>query len=302
VRLRAALALLFLAGPAISRAAHGRLSFSLLAGGGYASDVFVGAGLGPSAVVQVIPSTRLDLSLAPQWKLAAFADFSYGHYVSSGFTSLAESATLEGRFVPNTTWDASLALGGENASYSLGSPLDQSTGTGPTVFSTTAARASQLLRLRALGFEWRAAGLAAARISTATGGDIPEHDLAALGGVMHPLGEDASFTVTYKLAHTNSTSPDFTLTSQAIFALLFWRVGEIDLLLQLQLQSTGFANQAHEDFERLTLSATHPLSQSVDVEVTYSFAASQSDDASRPPGRRHLAFLALRWRLAEVNW
>ncbi len=305
MRLRAALALFFLAAPAVARAVHGRLAFSLLAGGGYASDVFVGAGLGPDGLVQVTPSARLDLSLAPEWKLAAVADVSYGHYPSSGFTSLVESAALEGRYIGGATWEAALTVGAEIGSYSLGSPIEPDNPASPSVVSTVAARLSPLLRLRGLGFEWRAAGVVAARSSTgATGEDIPEHDYALLAGLMHPLGENATFAATYKIAHTDtdSTRLDFTFTSHALFALVSWRVGELDLQAQLQLQTAAFATAGREELERLTLSAAHPVSESVDLEAVYSFAANQSDDPSRPSATRHLAFLALRWRFAEVKW
>ncbi len=299
MRLRAALTLLAVAVPSGARAAHGRLSLSVLAGGGYASDIFIGAGLGPDTLLQVVPNARLDLSLSPRWKLACLGDLSYGHNLSSGFTSIEESAALEGRYIGDATWDAALTVSVENASYSLGSPLDL---TGPLITSTVAVRASPLVRLRGLGFEWRAAGVVGYRSSTSADEAIPEHDLAILGGLMHPLGEHASFAATYKLAHNGSASADFTLTSHALFALLSWRVGEIDLKAQLQLQTATFATSTHEQLGWLTVSAAHPLSESLDVEASYSFAANHSDDPSRPSATRHLAFIALRWRFAEVQW
>jgi hypothetical protein len=302
VHLRAALILLILSTPVVSRAAHGRLSLSAMAGGGYASDVFVGADLGSGAMTQVIPSARLDLSLSPHWKLAAFADASLGYYVSSGFASLAGSTALEARFIPGATWDARLTLDADHARHSLGSPLDSSSGAGPQVFSTLGARASPLLRLRALGLEWRVAGVGATRTSTAADGDIAEQDLAALGGLMIPLGEDSSFALTYKLGLTESTRADFTFTSHAVFAMASWRLAEINWQAQLQLQTAKFATGTREDFGRLTFSGTYAIVRSVDLEATYSIAASQFDDASRPSASRHLAFLALRWRFLEMSW
>ena len=52
----------------------------------------------------------------------------------------------------------------------------------------------------------------------------------------------------------------------------------------------------------ITLSANYPVAQSLDLAVTYAFAASQSDDPSHPSATIQLAFAALRWRFAEVRW
>jgi hypothetical protein len=301
VQLRTVLMLGVLAIPNASHAVHGRLSLDLLAGGGWASDVFVGADLGAGLMTQVIPSARLDLSLSPGWKLASFADFSYGHYVTSGFTSLAESASVQIRHLPGTSWDATLELEAEHAHYSLGSPLDPS-GTGPSVFGTLGARVSPLWRLRSLGVEWRLAGVAAIRTSTAAGGDIAEQELAGLAGIMVPLGGDASLAVTYKLDRNDSARPDFTFTSHAAFALATWSLAELDWQAQLQLQTASYADGAGGQFGRLTLGVTCPVSPSLDVEASYSLAATRSDDPSRPSAARHLAFLALRWRFLEVGW
>jgi len=297
----AALALLLLAAPA-EAATRGRLAFSLLAGGGYSSDAFVGAGLGPDGIVQVAPAGRLDLSLSPRWKLAAAADLSYGRYLSTEYTSVVESAAVEARWLGASSWEASLTAGVEHAGYSIGSPLDPALVTSPTVSDTFAVSASPLLRLRALGLEWRTAGLVGARSSSAAGGDVPEHDYAALAGVMWPLAERVSLAASYKLAHTDSTRLDFTLDSHAVFAALSWRVGEVDLRAQLQLQTAAFATGARENLGRLTLGLTYPILPSADLEVVYSFAGNHSNDPSRPSASRHLGFLAIRWRFAEVEW
>ena len=297
----AALALLLLAVPA-EAATRGRLVFSLLAGGGWSSDVFVGAGLGPDGILQLSPAGRLDLALSPQWKLSAAADVSYGRYLSTEYTAVLESADLEVRWLGGPSWEASLAGGAEHAAYSIGSPLDPALVTSPSVSDTFAVTASPLLRLRALGLEWRAAGVLGARSSSAAGGDIPEHDYAALAGLMWPIGQRASLAATYKFAHADSTRVDFTLDSHAVFAALSWGVGELDLRAQLQLQTAAFATGARENLGRLTLGLVYPILPSVDLEAVYSFAGNRSNDPSRPSASRHLGFLALRWRFAEVEW
>jgi len=297
---RAALTLVLLVYPADARATAARLSFSLLAGGGYSSDAFLRAGLGPDGLLQVTPSGRLDLSLAPRWKLTAFADTSYGYAPSSGFDSLAESASLEARWLGGESWEASLEAAGEHVSYSLDVPLE--VGAGPSVSSTSAGRLSSLLRLRSLGFEWRTAGLVAARSSTSEGGDVPETELALLAGAMRPLGARTSLAVTYKLAHTDSTRPDLSLTSHAVFGLFSWRLRALGLQAQLQLQTASPDSGAREDLGRFTLSATHPIASSLDLEAVYSFAGTLTDDPDIPAATRHLVFLGLRWYVLETTW
>ncbi len=297
---RAALTLVLLVYPADARATAGRLSFSLLAGGGYSSDVFLRASLGPDGLLQVTPSGRLDLSLAPRWKLTAIADASYGYAPSSGFDSLAESASLEARWLGGESWEASLEATGEHVSYSLEVPLE--VGAGPSVSSTSAGRLSSLLRLRSLGFEWRTAGLVAARSSTSEGGDVPETELALLAGTMRPLGAKTSLAVTYKLAHTDSTRPDLSLTSHAVFGLLSWRLRALGLQAQVQLQTASPDSGAREDLGRFTLSAAHPIASSLDLEAVYSFAGTLTDDPGIPTATRHLVFLGLRWYVLETTW
>ncbi len=297
------LCLLLLLAPATAAAASGRVAFSALAGGGYASDAFIGASLGPDAVVQVTPSARLDLSLAPEWKLGAVAELSYGRYLDSEFTAVSESGALEARWLRGPV-DASLALGGDHTSYSQGAPLDPTLVTSPSVSDTSSVRASPLVRVQALGLEWRGAGLLAWRTSTRpSGGPVPERDRALLVGVLRRFSPRFSGSATYRLAHTSSDRADFTLTGHALFLNAAVQVGwETALEAQLQLQIAQFATGAEEDLARATLQLTRPLSDRVDVEIAYSFAGNHSTDPLRPSATRHFAFAGLRVRLGEVTW
>ena len=194
----------------------------------------MGAGVGPDGFVQVTPTARLDLSLAPAWKVGAAADASYGRYLASEITSLVETAALEGRWLPDPIFDVTLTAGAEHGSYALGSPLDPGSAASPSVTSTLAGSASSLLRLRSLGLEWRAAGVVATRSSTSAGVDVPELDRAVLAGAMFPVGVHGSLSVTYKLARNDSARPDFALTAHAVFALFSWRLSALDLQAQVQ--------------------------------------------------------------------
>ena len=304
MRLRVVLALACASVPLGARATNGRLALSVLAGGGYASDVFVGAGVGQDAFVQVTPAARLDLSLAPAWKLGAAADASYGRYLASEVTSLVETAALEGRWLPDPLFDVTLTAGAEHGSYALGSPLDPGSTASPSVTSTVAGSASSLLRLRSLGLEWRAAGVVTTRSSTSAGVDVSELDRAVLAGAMFPVGAHGSLSVTYKLARNDSARPDFALTAHAVFALVSWRLEALDLQAQaqVQLQTGRLGTGTREELARVTLGVSYALAEALDTELTYSFAGAETTDPLRPSASRHLAFLGLRWRAAVLAW
>jgi len=302
VRGRIVLVFILLAAPGAAQATRGRLALSFLAGSGYASDVFVGAGLGRDSFFRITPAGRLDLSLAPTWKLAALADVSYGRYVSSEFSSLSESAALEGRWLAGESWEASLTASAEHARYSLAMPLDPTLPSSASVSSTVAGRLAPLLRVRAAGLEWRAAGVAGTRSSTSGGARVPEDDGAILAGVMRPVSESLSVALTYKLERTASERPDFTFTSHALFGLVAWRLHEIALEAQLQLQTAVLGTGMREELARFTTSAVYPITDSVAIEGVYAFTANRADDPTRPSATLHLAFLAARWRTTAVSW
>lgn len=288
--------------PDVARATRSRLALSLVAGGGYASDVFVGAGLGRDAFFQVTPSGRLDLSLAPRFKLAATGDLSYGRYASSEFSALGESASVEGRWLAGDAWEASLAASGEHARYSLAVPVDPTLPASASVSSTLAARIAPLLRVRAAGLEWRAAGVAGARSSTSGDATVPEKEGALLAGAMVPVSEALSVAATYKIDRTASERSDFTYTSHALFGLLAWRAEAVDLEAQLQLQTAKLGTGTGEKLARITASAAFPVTEAIAIEGVYAFTASRSDDPARGSASLHLAFLAARWRFLETSW
>src|SRR5512142_2015423 len=291
-----------LSAPDVARATRGRVALSLLAGGGYASDVFVGAGLGRDGFFQVTPSGRLDLSLAPRWKFAATGDVAYGRYVSSEFTAFSQSASVEGRWLGGDAWEASLSASGEHARYSLAVPVDPTLPSSASVSSTLAARIAPLVRVRAAGLEWRAAGVAGARSSTSGDATVPEKEGALLAGALLPVSEELSVAVTYKIDRTASERPDFTFTSHALFGLAAWRLRSLDLEAQLQLQTAALGTGTGEKLARVTASAAYPVTDAVALEAVYAFTASHSDDPARGSASLHLAFVAARWRFLETTW
>lgn len=301
---RALLLVALSSAPSLARAVPGRLGFTLLTGGGFTSDVFVGAGEGPQGFVQLSPAARLDLSLDPRFKLRAGAEAWYASQQPSGFSSLSGAGSVEIRWLPEGPWRLTLSGGAERGAYSQGAPLDPALVTSPSVSTTTSAWATPLASLSALGLEWRAAALVAARWSLAADGtEVPEHSRALLAGVLWPASPLVSLAATVKGLRTTSPRPDFALEGLALFAVASARLSDDDLVeARLQLQHARFDTTAREDLGRIGLSFTHALSEEVDLEAAYSFAGNATDDPARPTAALHVAFLGLRTRLGKVTW
>ncbi len=92
-RFAAAPILLALAAPAPAEV-HLRLSPVLRSGGAVASDLFLGAGVGPGAEVVLAPSLAADLSLATRLKLRTEYDFAYAYTQANAGSSWDHLASL----------------------------------------------------------------------------------------------------------------------------------------------------------------------------------------------------------------
>jgi len=299
---RAALAALVLAAPAAADV-PGRLSASVSAGGGWASDVFVGAGAGDNAFAQVAPAARLDLALAPAWKLAALGEVFYGTYRPSGFTTLSEWGALEMRWLPGDPWEASLTASLEHASFSQGAPLDPGLVASPTVTASTGWLLAPVARLRAAGWEWRASAVVAGRRSSAGDQLVREQITALLVGGSRPLGRRFDLSLSGKLARSDSDRKDFAFEAASLFLGVGARVLEAARLEAfLQVQEAEFDTAARETLVRLTLAATLPLWERVDLEAAWSFAGNVSSDPSRASASRQVAFLGLKGRSGSLTW
>lgn len=301
------LALLALLAPAAAGASHGRLQLSLYAGGGLASDLFVGAGLGREGLLELQPGTRLDLSFSPEWKAAARLGAGYAAFTASGFAAGSASGELVARWL-RPSGEGSLTLTAERLSYTTGAPLDLTTLASPSVTGSSAVQLAPLVRFPGWGAEWRLAGLAGLQSSTAAGGEpVAERQLAVLAGVGGALARWA-LAASYRLQWTASDRPDFAATAHGLFATAARRLGPLDLegRLQLLLQRTGAG--AREQLLRSGLSAAWPLrfagaeGPSLALEALYAHAAAWSDQPGRGFASRHQVTLGLRGRVEVVEW
>ncbi|HET6922816.1 MAG TPA: hypothetical protein VFI16_06680 [Anaeromyxobacteraceae bacterium] len=299
---RAALAALALSAPAAADV-PGRLSASVSAGGGWASDVFVGAGAGDNGFAQVVPAARLDLALAPAWKLAALGEVFYGTYQPSGFTRLSESGTLEARWLPGEPWEVSLSGSLEHDGFGRGAPLDPGLVASPTVGASDGWRVAPAARLSAGGWEWRASALAAGRRSSAEGVPVRERIAAVLASASRPLGRRFDLSIAGKLTRSDSDRKDFAFDAAALLVGAGARVLERTRIEGLLLvQGAEFDTAARETLVRLTLSAAHPLWERVDLEVAWSFAGNLSSDPARAAASRQVVFVGLRGRSGSLEW
>ncbi|HYQ80754.1 MAG TPA: hypothetical protein VEP68_04585 [Anaeromyxobacteraceae bacterium] len=299
---RVALAALALAAPAAADV-PGRLSASVLAGGGWASDIFVGAGAGDNGFAQVIPSGRLDLALAPAWKLSALAELYYGTYRPSGFTTLSEWGALEGRWLPGEPWEVSLTASLEHADFNQGAPLDPGLVTSPTVTAATGWRLAPAARLRLAGWDLRASFSLAERRSRAEGQPVYERLTAAVLSASRRLGSRFDLSLAAKASRSDSDRPDYAFQAASILAGAGARLFQATRLeASVLAQVATFETSTRETLVRLTLAATQPLWEGVDLEAAWSYVDNGSDDPAHPSASRQVVFLGLTGRTGSLTW
>jgi hypothetical protein len=299
---RAALAALALSAPAAADV-PGRLQASVAAGGGWASDVYLGAGVGDNGFAQVVPAARLDLALAPAWKLAALGEVFYETYQPSGFTTLSEWGALEARWLPGHPWEVSLLASLEHADFSQGAPLDPGLVASPTVTASTGWRVAPAAKLRAAGWEWRASAAFAWRRSPAEGQAVRERITAVLAGASRPLGRRFDVSFTGRLTRSDSDRPDFAYGAVTLLAGAGARVLEATRLdAVLLVQGARYDTAVREKLGRLTLAITHPLCERVDLEASWSLAGNRSSDPARASVWRQVLFVGLTGRAGSLQW
>jgi len=301
LRLAVLLALLVPAGTPATGAEHGRVQLSLYAGGGLASDLFVGAGLGREGLLELQPEARLDLAFSPEWKLASRLGAGYAAFTRSGFAAGSAAGELEARWLRPDV-EGALTAAGEQVSYTTGAPLDLSTLSSPSVTGSRALRLTPLLRWPARGAQWRLA-LPVVYQSSSTVDDqkVAEWDLALLAGVGARLGR-WTLAGSYRLQRARSDRPDFTSTSHGLFASAGRQAGPVELESQVQMLLLRTGAGVQEQLLRTSLAGSWPLASGLAVEAVYAFAAAWSDAADRGFASRHQATLGLRGKVEATSW
>jgi hypothetical protein len=298
------LALALAAGPG----EHGRVILSASAGGGWASDPFLGAGLGGGAISQLVPAARLDLAPLPRLKLSATAELSLVRFAAEGFTSVGGAGGIEARFRGDSA-EASLTIGTEQARFSTAVPLDLPGG--PDVTRTGAVLVTPGVRipLEDLPVTLRAALTGSYRASRAVAEDVSEQAFAALAGAS--LRIDPHLTLDLALRHERVASDragiGYVAWGGAAGALAAPLAGELAAQLQAGVQSTRFDTDVVETLWRVGVELSHPAGPVVAV-LTWSWAHSVASDlgpVETPDLRgrtRQLVFVGVRGQARVLAW
>ena len=283
---------------------HGRLTASLLAGTGWASEAFLGATGGGDALGQLSPSIRLDVSVTPRVKLAADADASLGRYLDSRFTTTSGAANGEIRLLLDEL-EVSLVAGGERLVDSEPAPLDPGLVGSPLVTASTAAVATARARLRGGGI---VAGLAATGTLRASrpgdGGPTVEQQegIAAFSVDASPHPRlDLSVAIGGRGAAADR--PDFSLRSVLGSAALHARLaGDLSADVAGRWERARRGGGARETGWEAQAGLAYPLGDAVALALAWSWLFSDSSAPDVSAASRQLILLAVRGRLRTGLW
>lgn len=285
-------------------ATHGRFVLSAETGGGWASDAFLGAGLGAGPFAQLAPGARVDLSLGPRVKLAAGAGLSFGRFGAGPFSFASQAAGVEARFLPGKAdFEAGVALAGERSTFSAPAPL-AGTASGTGVTRTAAALVTPSVRLRRRSITWRGTLTGAARSSRVGGEDVGERGLAAQAGGEWTARPWLRLDLAAYHERTASDRPDFArIATSGAAGAAAWPLGEAGpgLALAISVQRTRFDTGVRETLARASVDASQPVGP---VEALLSISSSRSveDGADLPSSHRQVVFLGVRGRARVLGW
>ncbi|MGC4000643.1 MAG: hypothetical protein QM767_25625 [Anaeromyxobacter sp.] len=290
------------AAPGASYRRHGRLVLSAEAGGGWASDAYLGADLGQSGLLQLAPAARLDVSFTPGLKGAAGAAVHLSRLPAADFGSLGATAGGELRWV-GAGVEGALALAGDAASYSAPTPLEGAAG--PGVDATLAVLLSPALRLRRGSLSGRLAATGELRRSRTDGPHVDERGLSALAGLGAVVRRWLLLDGQLSGERVASDAPEFAHSAGALSATAvadtFPRGPE--LTLELSGQGTRFDTGREEWLVRAGVEASQPVGP---LELVVSWGGARSEAAgggsADTVSRRQAWYLGVRGRRQVLSW
>jgi hypothetical protein len=280
----------------------GRLSLHLGTGGGWASEAFMGAVSGSEGLAQVSSGVRLDVSLAPEVKLAAGGEASWGRYLASDFTASSGSGGIEARLLLDG-FELGLAAAGERAAFSEPAPLDPGLVATPDVDATSAGTATFFARRRGAATDLRVGVSGGLRASRWNGIDAVQHEAGAaavMGWSFHPR---ATASAGVRALLVGADRPEFERRGgSAALGLALRPVGDLQTELQGQLERARISGGYAERALRVHAEISHPIGESATALVSWSWTRG---DATRPDlaaAERQQVFLGLRARLRLDLW
>jgi hypothetical protein len=273
---------------------QGRVSAWVSLGGGYRSDLYLGAGLPGQGVADAAPSAELDLSLAPWLKLFSELDGSAEHAFQSGAGAygLYGDALLQLR--PVTWLYPELLLAARQDWFTnLSGPVDPSAPTGPLATNSHQLSAGPGVRSVVGPLEARLLGLASLRVSNGLE-QFQEQILsltAYLGYQLHPRLRAG---LQYQLGQTSSPSAPLAFWGQelSLRALANLAPGPV-LRAQASLRRNDFVVGGASWLPRASLSATQPVWAGVSLEAAYRFEL-VTGAGYAAPATLHMAYLGVR--------
>lgn len=214
------------AAPVARADVEGRGMAVVRTGGGYATDIFLGAGYDPTPSATLAPSGVLDLSFSPKVKLFTQAELDAEHYFSTGGTAYVGYAEALLQLRPWTAVYPELFASAQGNVYQdLLGPPDPANPQLPSVSRAEKLAAGLALRGYWQTAELRVLALAALRssVGAATYLEYPLN-LQASGAV--PLGARLRLGGYYRFSDNESDSPGFFFRAHEVSAFLLWRPGD----------------------------------------------------------------------------
>jgi hypothetical protein len=281
---------------------HGRLSLSLGAGGGWASEAFLGAVSGSEALAQVSSGVRLDVSLAPEVKLAAAGEATWGRYLDSEFTASSGSGEVEARLLLDGL-ELGLGAAGERAAFSAPAPLDPGLVATPDVTATRGGAATIFARRRGQGVDLRLGISGSLRTSRWNGIDVSQREAAAsaiLSWFVHPRFT-ASAGVRALLVEADRLEFDLRGGSAAL-GMALRPLGDLQAELQGQVERARVAGGFGESAQRVHAEISHPVGEGATALFSWSWTRGSATRPDLASVERQQIFLGLRARMRTDLW
>jgi hypothetical protein len=283
---------------AASPDSHGRLVVGATAGGGWASDPYVGAELGGGPMAELVPTARLDLSLSPRVKLAAGVEASWLRFRAGDFEARALGAGGELRFVRSAA-EAALGVHASAARYPTGAPSGEGAA-GPVVSRTAELSATPAVRARSGA--WRGWASVAGHVASSrtASGDVGERGLAPAAGFSWARRDGLVASGSARLTRVWSGDDAFAFRAAEVEATVAARpVGALDVLLRGAFQHSRFDTGVAEDLVSGGVEATHPVGP---VTAVVAWSGAWSDAGSVGRHGRQLVWLGVRGQLGVASW
>jgi hypothetical protein len=271
-----ALALAALAPLAAARGeAHFRLRPSVQVGGAWGSDLFLGAGLGPSAQAQIASALTLDASLSSRIKPFSEYDLALGLYESTRGISVDQSLALGSRFRLGPGLWGELALEGQLRDLSVAQTVSDAVGLEAS--HTRGIAVAPAVRWWAAGFLLEVSALLSYRqLVLQSGEPIADLSAAAAASCGRTFGP-VSATLALRAVGERSGAPSFSYGGgSALLSLRASVLPRLEARFSCALHRNLFALGRADTLLRASLSPALRIAEHLWAEASYGYAINAS--------------------------